>query len=42
MLEFPTFTSTWAYTQVSLGFSSARRILTLINRETDLDQNAAG
>jgi ATP-binding cassette, subfamily B, bacterial len=42
LLEFPTFTSTWAYTQVSLGFSSARRVLALINRETDLDQNAAG
>jgi ATP-binding cassette subfamily B protein len=27
---------------VSLGFSSARRILALINRETDLDQNAGG
>jgi len=42
LLEFPTFTSTWAYTQVSLGFSSARRVLALINRETNLDQNAAG
>jgi ATP-binding cassette, subfamily B, bacterial len=42
MLDFPTFTSTWAYTQVSLGFSSARRILELINQETNLDQNAAG
>jgi ATP-binding cassette, subfamily B, bacterial len=42
LLEFPTFTSTWAYTQVALGFSSARRILELINRETNLDQNAAG
>jgi ATP-binding cassette subfamily B protein len=42
MLDFPTFTSSWAYTQVSLGFSSARRILELMNRETNLDQNAAG
>jgi ATP-binding cassette subfamily B protein len=42
MLEFPTFTSTWAYTQVSLGVSGARRILELMNRETRLDQNAAG
>ena len=42
LLEFPTFTSTWAYTQVSLGVSSARRILELMNRETNLDQNAAG
>ncbi|NOY98505.1 MAG: ABC transporter ATP-binding protein, partial [Chloroflexi bacterium] len=42
MLQFPTFASTFAYTQVSLGMSSARRILDLINRETTLDQNAAG
>ena len=42
LLEFPTFTSTWAYSQISLGISGARRILELINRETDLDQNAAG
>jgi ATP-binding cassette subfamily B protein len=42
LLEFPTFTSTWAYSQISSGLSSARRILELINRETHLDQNAAG
>lgn len=42
MLDFPTFTSSWAYTQVSMGLAGARRILELINRETDLDQNAAG
>jgi len=42
MLSFPTFASTFAYTQVSLGLSSARRILELINRETNLDQNAEG
>jgi ATP-binding cassette, subfamily B, bacterial len=42
MLEFPTFTSSMAYTQISLGLSGARRILDLINRETNLDQNAAG
>jgi ATP-binding cassette subfamily B protein len=42
MLGFPTFASTFAYTQISLGLSGARRILELINRETDLDQNAAG
>ena len=30
MLEFPTFTSTWAYSQISSGLSSARRILELI------------
>jgi len=42
MLEFPTFTSSFAYTQISLGISGARRILELMNRETNLDQNAAG
>jgi ATP-binding cassette subfamily B protein len=42
MLDFPTFTSTWAYTQVSMGLAGARRILELINRQSDLDQNTAG
>jgi ATP-binding cassette subfamily B protein len=42
LLEFPTFVSTFAYSQISLGVSSARRILELINRETNLDQNAQG
>ena len=42
MLEFPTFASTFAYTQISLGLSGARRILELINQETNLDQNVAG
>lgn len=42
MLDFPTFTSTWAYTQVSMGLAGARRILELINRQSDLDQNSAG
>jgi ATP-binding cassette subfamily B protein len=42
LLEFPTFVSTFAYSQISLGMSSARRILDLINRETDLDQNSQG
>jgi len=42
LLQFPTFVSTFAYSQISLGVSSARRILELINRETNLDQNAKG
>jgi ATP-binding cassette subfamily B protein len=42
MLEFPTFTSSFAFTQISLGISSARRILELMSRENNLDQNAAG
>jgi ATP-binding cassette subfamily B protein len=42
LLQFPTFTSTFAYSQISSGVSSARRILELIQRETYLDQNASG
>src|SRR5688572_32747501 len=42
LLQFPTFTSTFAYSQISTGISSARRILELIKRETHLDQNASG
>lgn len=42
LLEFPTFTATFAYSQISLGISGARRILELINRENNLDQNAQG
>ncbi len=42
LLDFPTFTATWAYSQISSGMSSARRILDLILRETELDQNASG
>jgi ATP-binding cassette subfamily B protein len=42
LFGFPTFVSLFAYSQVSLGIASARRILELINRETDLDQNQKG
>jgi ATP-binding cassette subfamily B protein len=42
LFGFPTFVSLFAYSQVSLGFAGARRILELINRETELDQNPAG
>ncbi len=42
MLDFPTWTSLWAYSQISLGLAGARRILELMNRETTLDQNASG
>jgi ATP-binding cassette, subfamily B, bacterial len=42
MLEFPTFTSSFAYTQISSGLSGGRRILQLINSETNLDQNTVG
>lgn len=42
MLDFPTFTSIWAYSLVANGLAGARRILELMNRETQLDQNVAG
>lgn len=42
LLQFPTFVSTFAYSQISLGISGARRILELMNRETHLDQNVKG
>lgn len=42
LLGFPTFISLFAYSQVSLGMAGARRILDLIQRETQLDRNPAG
>jgi ATP-binding cassette, subfamily B, bacterial len=42
LFGFPTFTSLWAYSQISLGISAAKRILELINRESNLDQNISG
>jgi len=42
LLGFPTFVSLFAYAQVSLGVAGAHRILDLINRENNLDQNLAG
>lgn len=42
LLGFPTFVSLFAYSQISLGIAGARRILELINRETELDQNKSG
>jgi len=42
LLGFPTFVSLFAYSQVSLGMAGARRILDLILRETQLDQNPTG
>lgn len=42
LFGFPTFVSLFAYSQVSLGIAGGRRILELINRETDLDQNLTG
>ena len=42
LLGFPTFVSLFAYSQISLGFASARRILELLNTENKLDQNVEG
>ncbi len=42
MLDFPTFVSLWAYSMIASGFAGARRILELMNRENNLDQNLAG
>ena len=42
MLDFPTFISLFAYSQISLGVAGARRILELMNQETNLDQNLTG
>ncbi len=42
LLGFPTFVSLFAYSRISLGLAGARRILELMNRENNLDQNASG
>lgn len=42
MLDFPTFASLWAYSRISLGLAGAKRILEVMNREDNLDQNATG
>ena len=42
LFGFPTFTSLWAYSQISLGLSASKRILELMNRENNLDQNVSG
>jgi ATP-binding cassette subfamily B protein len=42
LFGFPTFTAQFAYSRVSSGLASARRILELINAETPLGENPAG
>jgi ATP-binding cassette, subfamily B, bacterial len=42
LFGFPTFISLMAYSQVALGMAGARRILELIRRQTNLDENAGG
>ncbi len=41
-LRFPTFISLFSFDLVQLGLAGSRRILELINTETDLDENVAG
>jgi ATP-binding cassette, subfamily B, bacterial len=42
LFGFPTFAAQWAYSRVATGVASARRILSLIQAETELDQNVEG
>jgi ATP-binding cassette subfamily B protein len=41
-LRFPTFISIFSFDLVQLGIASGRRILTLINAKTELDENIGG
>ncbi len=42
ILRFPTFISIFSFNLVQLGIASARRILDMINSETEMDENEAG
>ena len=42
VFRFATFISIFSFNLVQLGLAGAQRILTLINTETNLDENAAG
>ncbi len=42
LFSFPVFASLFAYSQLSLGLSGAARIVELISRENNLDQNTSG
>ena len=42
LLGFPTFTSIFSYSQISLGIASAKRLLETMNTENNLDENKAG
>lgn len=41
-LGFPTFISTFSFSMLQMGLSSARRILDLMSERTELDQNTGG
>jgi ATP-binding cassette subfamily B protein len=42
LFGFPTFSSMRSLSQIALGYAGAGRILSIINTQTDLDQNQAG
>ncbi len=42
LFQFPTFSSMRSLSQIALGYAGAGRILSIINIQTDLDQNEAG
>ncbi len=42
ILRFPTFISIFSFNLVQLGIASARRILEMINTESELDENDSG
>ena len=42
LFGFPTFVSLFAYARVASGLAAAHRILNLINKRTELDQNVHG
>jgi ATP-binding cassette subfamily B protein len=42
LYQFPVYSSLRSLSQVALGYASAKRILSIINAKTDLDQNNAG
>lgn len=42
LFGFPTFISLMAYSRISLGLAGARRVLEMMNTETDLDENVDG
>jgi ATP-binding cassette, subfamily B, bacterial len=42
LFQFPVFSSLGSLSQVALGYAGAKRILEIINTETDLDQNENG
>jgi ATP-binding cassette subfamily B protein len=42
LLHYPAFNSSWAFGLIQLGVSSSERILTILNEETELDENEDG